>query len=140
MSTLEEIATELNSAVTHFSRAIRAIDDRQPVGRAPLSALAVLVFGGPRSLTELADSEGVTPVTMHHTVRRLIAEGYAKQKQNPNDARSVIVEVTAKGRRTMMKARQDRLDWMLGNLSGLTEQEAALLRRTAAVLNSWAGF
>ena len=45
---------KLNSAMTQLMRAIRSVDESSGVGRARLSALAVLHFGGPCSPTELA--------------------------------------------------------------------------------------
>jgi len=54
----------------HPSAAAAEVRDRESgVGPAQLSALSVLVFGGPRSLGELADAEQVRPPTMSRIVR-----------------------------------------------------------------------
>src|SRR5262245_26394200 len=78
-----EIALALNRITTHLGRRLRRVDDRQTVGRARLSALSVLVFGGDRTMSELADEEGVTAATMHHVVAGLIDEGLAQKSVDP---------------------------------------------------------
>jgi hypothetical protein len=55
------IADRLHSAAIHLLRRLRVRDRESGVGPAQLSALSVLVFGGPRSLGELADAEQVRP-------------------------------------------------------------------------------
>ena len=58
----------LHSAAIHLLRKVRAQDRSAGIGPAQLSALSVLVFGGPRSLKELADAEQVRPPTMSRIV------------------------------------------------------------------------
>jgi len=48
-----ETADRLHSAAIHLLRRLRVRDRESGVGPAQLSALSVLVFGGPRSLGEL---------------------------------------------------------------------------------------
>ena len=52
-------ASELNSGAIHVLRSLAAVDRKAGLTRARLSALSVLVFGGPRTLGELASAEGV---------------------------------------------------------------------------------
>src|SRR2546425_11795543 len=63
-----ETADRLHSAAIHLLRRLRVRDRESGVGPAQLSALSVLVFGGPRSLGELADAEQVRPPTMSRIV------------------------------------------------------------------------
>src|SRR5258707_14604829 len=66
-----EAADRLHSAAIHLLRRLRGGDPESGVGPAQLSALSVLVFGGPRSLGELADAEQVRPPTMSRIVAGL---------------------------------------------------------------------
>src|SRR5207253_11403287 len=59
-----EIADRLHSAAIHLLRRVRVRDRESGIGPAPLSALSVLVFGGPRSLGQLGDAEQVRSATM----------------------------------------------------------------------------
>ncbi|MGA7856601.1 MAG: hypothetical protein WCA11_01650, partial [Terracidiphilus sp.] len=68
----QRIADQLHSAAIHLLRSVRTQDRSLGVGPAQLSALSVLVFGGPRSLTELAEAEQVRPPTMSRIVAGLV--------------------------------------------------------------------
>ena len=56
---------------------------------ARLSALSVIVFGGPQSLGALAAAEGVAGPTMTRIVDGLVAAGLAERRPDPGtDGRS----------------------------------------------------
>ena len=129
-----EIALALNRITTHLGRRLRRVDDRQTVGRARLSALAVLVFGGDRTMSELADEEGVTAATMHHVVAGLIDSGLAQRTVDPDDRRKYRIAVSAKGRRLMMSARAARLAMIEEGLASLTTDERGCVARALALL------
>src|ERR1700682_719948 len=63
-----ETAGRLHSVAIHLLRRLRVSDLASGIGPAQLSALSVLVFGGPRSLGELAEAEQVRPPTMSRIV------------------------------------------------------------------------
>ena len=54
-----ELATRLNSVSIHLVRRARTADESLGVPPGQLSALSVLVFGGERTIAELADAEQV---------------------------------------------------------------------------------
>ena len=58
------IADRLHSAAIHVLRRVRKQDAASGEGPARLSALSVLVFGGPMTLGQLAVAEQVKPPTM----------------------------------------------------------------------------
>ncbi len=73
-------AERLHSAAIHLLRAVRKVDVAMGLGPAKSSALSVLVFGGPRSLGQLAAAEGVKPPSMSRVVQELEAEGLVRRK------------------------------------------------------------
>src|SRR5947208_12142640 len=79
-SELLETADRLHSAAIHLLRRLRVGDRESGIGPAQLSALSVLVFGGPRSLGELADAEQVRPPTMSRIVSGLERAGLVKRE------------------------------------------------------------
>ncbi len=93
-------------------REIRRIDDRQGVGRARLSALAVLYFGGECSLSQLAETEMVSRATMHHVVNGLEREGYVTRTPDLKDARRQIIRLSAEGTRAIKAAHAERIDYL----------------------------
>ena len=91
-----ETADRLHSAAIHLLRRLRVRDRKSGVGPAQLSALSVLVFGGPRSLGELADAEQVRPPTMSRIVAGLESAGLVRRHAT-EDGRRVRLEASAKG-------------------------------------------
>ncbi len=133
MSTHSDHARRLNSRFTHLIRRIRHIDESQGVGRAKLSALAVLHFGGPCSLTELARAELVTPTTMHHIIKGLLNDKLVRKIPDPTDKRRQEIRLTAKGEKVIMKAHAARLAFLDGLLAG---QSTRRIEETIALLEA----
>jgi DNA-binding MarR family transcriptional regulator len=69
-----EAADRFHSAAIHALRHVRREDPATGVPAARLSALSVLVFGGRRTLSELAAAEQVRPPTMTRIVQALERE------------------------------------------------------------------
>ncbi|HXX01836.1 MAG TPA: hypothetical protein VEJ00_11510, partial [Candidatus Acidoferrales bacterium] len=67
-SDLLSLADRLHSVAIHLLRRVRKQDVETGEGPARLSALSVLVFGGPKTLGELAAAEQVKPPTMSRIV------------------------------------------------------------------------
>ena len=65
---LAELATRLNSVSIHLVRRARTADTASGVPPGQLSALSVLVFGGERTIAQLAEAEHVTSPTMTRIV------------------------------------------------------------------------
>ena len=96
------VADALHSAAIHLLRRVRQEDDEAGVGPARLSALSVLVFGGPQRLTDLARAEQVRPPTMTKVVGALESAGFVRRVADPADARVSRVEATARGRKLLL--------------------------------------
>ncbi|MGA8661606.1 MAG: MarR family transcriptional regulator [Candidatus Cybelea sp.] len=128
------VAERLHSAAIHVLRYARQADRQSAMGPAQLSALSVLVFGGPSNLRQLADAEQVAPPTMTRIVAALRRGGYVRLTPSPDDARSSIVEATAKGTAALEKARTARLDLIDGLLSRNEHADVALLGKALAAI------
>jgi DNA-binding MarR family transcriptional regulator len=130
----DRIAERLHAAALHLLRHVRRADPGSGVPPAQLSALSVLVFRGSLSLTGLAAAEQVKPPTMTRVVDGLEASGLASRTPDPADRRAALVAATAKGRRTMMKARQQRLAIVRDLLAPLSARDRAVLDEASAVI------
>src|SRR5713226_7828276 len=117
-----ETADRLHSAAIHLLRRLRVRDRESGVGPAQLSALSVLVFGGPRSLGELADAEQVRPPTMSRIVAGLERAGLVKRRKT-EDGRRVRLEASAKGTKILQEGRKRRVESLASTLSVLSEEE-----------------
>src|SRR5205085_2504422 len=103
-----EVADRLHSAAIHLLRYARKQDVLSRIGPARLSALSVLVFGGPMTLGQLAIAEQVKPPTMSRIVAGLKRSGLARIDRDSRDARQIHVSATTKGERVLQEARQRR--------------------------------
>src|SRR6267142_1629179 len=121
-----EAADRLHSAAIHLLRRLRVRDRESGVGPAQLSALSVLVFGGPRSLGELADAEQVRPPTMSRIVAGLERGGLVKRRKT-EDGRRVRLEASARGTKILQEGRLRRVESLAKALYALSEKEQKLL-------------
>jgi DNA-binding MarR family transcriptional regulator len=93
---------------------------RQGYSRTAAATLVRLSDSGPTRLTELAVAEGVTQPSMSSLVARLADRGLVERSRDPQDARVVLLSLTAAGERFVAQRRADRaerLDQALGALS-----------------------
>lgn len=128
-------ADRIHSASIHLLRRVREVDARaMGISPARASALSVLVIGGPRSLTELARAERVTPATMSRLVRAMEREGLVRRDRDASDARAIRLGATAKGRRILERGRASRLDLLESLLSDASADEIEAVRTAADVV------
>jgi DNA-binding MarR family transcriptional regulator len=131
---LSTLALELNSLSIHLNRWARRADVTLGVPPARLSALSVLVFGGDRTMRQLADAEQVTMATMSRVVDGLEEMGLAVRRPNPADARSWIVRATPKGRRVMERGRDARVERLSAVLRAIPADERDVVARALRLL------
>lgn len=125
----------MHAAAIHLLRRVHEVDaEAMGISPARASALSVLVFGGARSLRELADSERVTSATMSKLVSAMEEERLVRRSPDVNDARSIRIEATAKGRRILERGRARRLDLLERLLSTASEKEIAAIGTAAVAL------
>jgi DNA-binding MarR family transcriptional regulator len=129
-----ELAGRLHSAAIHLLRRVRRTDALMGLSPARASVLSVLVFGGERTIGELAVVEQVRAPTMTRLVTGLEGDGYVERVADPRDGRAVIVRATAKGRRVLERGRRLRVEQVEAMLSGLTGAELATLSEAVILL------
>jgi DNA-binding MarR family transcriptional regulator len=126
-----EAADRFHSAAIHALRHVRREDPATGLSAARLSALSVLVFGGPRTLGELAAAEHVRPATMTRIVQALEAEGLVRRESDPDDGRVSRLHATAKGERVLWRGRERRVERLAELLARLSADEVAHVRKAA---------
>lgn len=123
----------MHSAAIHLLRRLRVRDLASGVGPAQLSALSVLVFGGPRSLGELAEAEQVRPPTMSRIVAGLERDGLVRRHET-EDKRRIRLEATDKGTKMLQQGRRRRVESLAVALQSLTEGEVRHLGALTVLL------
>lgn len=72
--------------------------DRSKVSITASTALALIDRAGPKRISELAQSEGITQPSMTALVSGLEADGLVQRRPDPSDGRAVLVELSEAGR------------------------------------------
>lgn len=121
-------ADRLHGATIRLLRSLRAVDARSGISGPKLSALSVLVFGGPHSLKALAEAEQVRPPTMTRLVSVMEADGLVV-KTGATDKRAVRIAATAKGRTVLKSGRTRRLHALAARFARLSTADRAALAR-----------
>ena len=130
-----EAADQMHSAAVHLLRRVAREDAKAGASGARLSALSVLVFAGPQTMSELASMERVKVPTMSRLVAAMEGEGLVRRERHGTDARSVVLHATAKGRRVLERARDLRLSLLESLLSTASAEELATVRAAAAIVD-----
>jgi DNA-binding MarR family transcriptional regulator len=133
-SQAEVIADRLHSAAIHLLRRLRAEDDASGLTAPKLSALSVVVFGGPLTMGRLAAAEQVRPPTISRLVRELEREGLVTRETHPDDERVQIVTATKKGRRILEEGRRRRVAKLAADLDALPSTEQELVAKAASIV------
>jgi DNA-binding MarR family transcriptional regulator len=94
----------------------------------------VLVFGGPRTLGELAAAEQVRPPTMTRIVQALEAAGLVRRRRDADDGRVHRLHATARGQRVMQRGRERRVENLSALLARLSPHEVAQVREAAELV------
>ncbi|KQU88112.1 hypothetical protein ASD00_29335 [Ensifer sp. Root31] len=118
-----------------LSTRIAALSIRPRYGITPREwrVIAVLKYLEKTSLQDLAKHSGVLKSQMSRTVSALIERGYIAKAANPEDGRSILLQLSAEGLELSSKVLEDsfrRNDEMLATLSHAEQQILVeLLRR-----------
>lgn len=120
----------------HLLRRLAQEDSATGVSPPRLSALSVLVFGGPRTIGALAGIEGVTPPTMTRLVAGMAADGLVERLPDPDDRRIVRVAASDRGREVLLAGRERRVATLATMLAPLTPKERRRLEAAARIIEA----
>jgi DNA-binding MarR family transcriptional regulator len=134
-----QVADRLHSAAIHLLRHARHEDVFARQAPARLSALSVLVFGGPMALGQLAAAEQVKAPTMSRIVAGLKRSGLAKIEIDGKDARRIRVNATPKGERLLQQARARRIQLLAKTINTLSSVELSTLLKAAELMEHAVG-
>jgi DNA-binding MarR family transcriptional regulator len=135
---LEDLSDELVLICVRLIRRLRALDRAPALSRPEASALAVLVFAGPVSLSELARHEGVRAPTITQLMKNLQERGLIRRLRDAADARVVRVTATAAGKKLFFAGQKRKLQPLVELLATLDADELAGLRSAMPTLRKFA--
>jgi len=130
----EALAARLHAASLHLLRRLAQEDRALGISAPRLSALSVLVFGGPRTIGSLAAAEGVTPPTMTRLVAGMVADGLVERLPDESDRRVVRVSASATGRSLLLAGRDRRVATLASMIGPRTAKERRRLATAAEIV------
>ncbi|HUQ80864.1 MAG TPA: MarR family transcriptional regulator [Gemmatimonadaceae bacterium] len=139
MADAEQTADRLHSAAIHLLRRLRREDAKTGLSAPRLSALSVVVFGGPLTLGELASAEQVKPPTMTRLVSALEDEGLVTREPDASDGRLTRIRATAKGRTLLMRGRANRVAALTAEVRALPGADRDVVERAVTILEAVIG-
>jgi DNA-binding MarR family transcriptional regulator len=131
---LRDVAARVHSTAIRLLRTLRREDDGSGLSAPRLSALSVVVFGGPMSLAGLASAEQVKPPTMSRIVDALVERGLVTRIAKPGDRRSVEIAATNEGIQLLDAGRERRVGALVSRLRKLADSERRALARGVEIL------
>ena len=133
------LATGLRISVSRLARRLRV--ERIGLGETEavlsdiqLAALAALERHGSMTPGELADHEKVQPPSMTRVIAVLEERGLVLRAPHATDRRQVVLTVTPEGGNLVQRVRLRRNAWLARRLQELTEDERAVLRAAAPII------
>ena len=133
-SDAERTADQLHSAAIHLLRRLRREDTKSGLSAPRLSALSVIVFGGPLTLGDLAAAEQVRPPTMTRLVTALEDAGLVVREPDPEDGRLTRVRATAKCKMLLSQGRARRVAALTAEVRSLSPDDRSALERALPIL------
>jgi DNA-binding MarR family transcriptional regulator len=130
------LADRLHSVAIHLLRYARVDDAATGLSAARLSVLSVLVFGGSRTVTDLAAAEQVAVPTMTRLLQGLEGDGHVRRRRDTDDRRVVTVTATAKGRRALEAGRRARIRRVERVTGVLSAADASVVEAAVVVLGA----
>ena len=130
------LARRLHGVAIRVLRRARRDDAAMGLPPAQASALSVLVFGGPHTLSELARIEQVRAPTMSRMIDALQRAGLVRREQDATDRRKVRIVAAPAGARRLQRGRERREALLAQLLGGLDGAQRQLLQAALEVLEN----
>lgn len=131
---VKAVADRLHSAAIHLLRTVARADAESGISAARLSVLSVVVYGGARTVGELAAVERVRSPSMTALVNGMERDGLVRRLPDPEDRRAVRVEASERGAELLARARARRLEALETLLDGADADDLAALDRAVDVI------
>jgi DNA-binding MarR family transcriptional regulator len=130
----QEIAAQIHTIAIHLLRKLRREDESTGLNAQRLSALSVIVFGGPLTLGDLAAAEQVRPPTMTRIVNALEQQGLVQKKPSTTDGRSTLLSPTVAGKKLLLQGRERRVRALAEQIAALNRGQLSTLQEASEIL------
>lgn len=132
-----EVARRLTPAVLRIGRRVRPASGELAVGH--FSTLATLYRLGRQRPSDLARIERSAPSAVARVVGALEDRGLVVRRPSPDDARSILIEITDEGRRLLVATRAEQAEGVARLLAVLDDEQLAAVAAALDALEQVAG-
>jgi DNA-binding MarR family transcriptional regulator len=129
-----DLALRLHAVTIRLLRRARREDAAMGLPPGQAAALSILVFGGAKTLSELAAIEQVRAPTMTRMIDALERARLVTRAQDAGDRRKFRIAATAAGVRMMHEGRARRVTVLAQMLSSLDRAQHKTLEQALAIL------
>lgn len=91
----------------------------------------------PRTMTEVANDLNITVGTLTTAITKLVKKGYVERTRGEEDRRSVMIDLTRKGKLAYRVHEKFHQDMISETIKGLTDEEEEVLIRSLEKVNSF---
>jgi len=134
-SLTDKFARVLGRVMHQWLHTSRRFARQHGLSVAQIMVLRQLQFGGPCSVSDLAQRMGVTNAAASQILDRLVDQGLVVRRENPADRRSKSVALTSQGDQILASATQWHRAWLETWLGNFSSAEAELLSRALDALD-----
>ena len=131
-----EIANRLNSAAIHLLRRISRDDGADGLTGARLSALSVLVYGGPQTVSALARRERRGDPDHDPDRRRAVRDGIVTRTPVEGDRRQFLLAASEDGRQLTERGQPGGSSGWPGEVAALRPKQQKTLERSLEILEA----
>lgn len=124
----------MHSAALQLMREVRKVDRDMKLDGPRASVLSVLVFGGPKPISSLAELEQVSPPAITKMVNSMVEQGLVRRGPSEYDRRVVLVHATTVGRKLLERGRAARVDDLGDLFYPFDDEELQTIRRAAELI------
>jgi DNA-binding MarR family transcriptional regulator len=96
------------------------------------TALSSLARNGPLAVSQLAEREQISKSSATRVVARLVDEGLVRRRPDPDDGRSAVIAITAKGRARLEESDRRADEYLARQLSSLSAGDRRRIRDALA--------
>ncbi len=139
----QELASELQDAFSQFKRSnILKYNHSNLKGAEKHIMLLIykLKNGEPVTITEIAHKIGVTLAAVTHQINTLETQNLVERLPDSTDRRIVLVRLTGKGRKQMLKLKKEFAQKIQALVDFLGEDDAQCLVRIVKKMSNFQGF
>lgn len=131
---IAEALQMVRALVEGLSKSARAVENRTGVTNAQLFLLQQIREGRHPTVNDLAQRAMTTQSTVSIVLSRLEKKGYVTRNRSPIDRRSVVLQLTAMGKRVLRRSPKPATSEVLGALSRLSNEELRAVSRGLGAL------